>query len=218
MRASPNSRNDAMRLSSGIFRRELVHAAEPTNSCILFIPGLSGDSVRFDPYIEALNNTGFDVLRFGGWNGMETIAELRIHDLLVAIEDTVKILSDRGYTFIGVVGKSFGGIFALLGRLQGVDRFVLWAPAIGYGASTDTNRSIGSYPQLTDITVSAQELAVRAEPTLIIAGTKDEVLPVERAERIVNALSAGELLVVDEGHPVDRNEQTITRTIEFFTE
>lgn len=148
---------------------------------------------------------------------METIGELRIHDLLVALEDTVKILSDRGYTFIGAVGKSFGGLFALLGHLR-VDRIVLWAPAIGYGTPTDANRTIGSFAQLTDITVSAQELAVRAEPILIVAGMRDDVLPLERAERIVNALPAGELLIVDEGHSVDKNEQTITRTIEFFTE
>jgi pimeloyl-ACP methyl ester carboxylesterase len=203
-------------ITSGIFRRELVHATQPTTSCILFVPGASGDSERFDPFVERLTDTGFDVLRFGGWSGIDAVAELRIQDMLVALEDTVKLLSDRGYTFIGVVAKSFGGIFALLGRLRGVDRIVLWAPAIGYGAQTDMERSIGSFTQLTDIAISEEELAERTEPVLLVAGTRDEVLPLERAERIASALPAGELLVVEEGHSVDKNEKSIERTIGFF--
>ena len=198
-------------LTSGIFRRELVHAPEPTSSVVIWVAGVSGDSERYDDLVEVLNRGGFDVLRFGGWRGETDLEPLTIHDVLVALEDTEKILHERGYATISYVGKSFGGLLGLLSR-NGYDRTVLWAPLARLGDGSDPKTRIS---ELSTFTINREKITRR--PTLIISGTRDEIITSEEARGLADALSA-QHLEVNEGHSVDKAIETLEATLDYLTE
>ena len=203
-------------ITSGIFRRELVHAPEPTTSCVLWVAGVSGDGERYDEIVEVLNRAGFDVLRFGGWTSEKDLSPLSIHDVLIAIEDTERILRERGYAFIGYLGKSFGGLLGLLSR-SGYDRMVLWAPAVSLGSASDTRTRISDLRRIFDFSVSEESLAQKTWPILLISGANDEVLPLQAARALVEALANGEGLEVETGHSVERAVETLEATIDYLT-
>lgn len=208
------------RISSGIFRREIVHAPTPTESVVLFVPGVTGDSERYDGFVEDLNEAGLDVLRFGGWHAIEDLAELSLHDLLVAIEDTVAILRRRGYGFVGYVGKSFGGALGILGRGTGIDRMVVWAPALGFGTSnagTMVSEELSGIERLTDVRLGVQDLKEKTWPILVVNGSEDPILPPATAKAIADALPNAERIEVAAGHSVDKNEDTAELTIAYLT-
>lgn len=208
------------RISSGIFRREIVHAPKPTESVIVFVPGVTGDSERFDSFVEDLGEVGFDALRFGGWRSEADLAQLSLHDLLVALEDTIGILRKRGYGFIGYVGKSFGASLGLLGRGTGIDRMVLWAPAIGFGTSNVGEmvpEKLSQIPLLTDVKLGEHDLKEKTWSILIINGSEDPILPPRTAKQIADALPNAERIEVAAGHSVDKNEDTADLTIAYLT-
>lgn len=203
------------RISTGIFRRELVHAPEPTTSCIIFVAGISGDGERYDEIVEILNRAGFDVLRFGGWTGAADLATLKVHDVLVALEDTLKIAHQRGYSYVGYLGKSFGGLLGLLSR-GGYDRMALWAPAVSLGDASDVTMSIADL-EGSIFSMSLEELRVKHWPILIVNGAQDEILDPETAAALVEALPNGVGFEVQSGHSVDKTVETLERTVDFFT-
>lgn len=204
------------RITTGIFRREIVHAAEPTGSCIIWVPGASGDGERFDETIEVLNRAGFDVLRFGGWSSEADLAQLSVHDVLVALEDTLKIVHQRGYSFVGYLGKSLGGMLGLLSR-SGYDKMALWAPAVSIGDAVDTNVGFAELELITDISLSLEQLREKSWPVLVVNGAEDEILDPETAAALVQALPNGERFEVQTGHSVDTAIETLERTLDFFT-
>ena len=212
----PAQVGDRAVLTSGIFRRELMHATEPTNSCIIWVAGMSGDGERFDPFIESLNDAGFDVLRFGGWSGQHDLAPLAVHDLLIALQDTLALLSARGYTFIGYVGKSFGALLGLLSRTR-YDRMVLWAPAVKVGSMSDTHIRCTELERLPVFSLSEEALAEKNQPTLIINGATDTVFPPHEARLLAASLADAQRIEVPEGHSVDRTPRTLEATLEYLT-
>jgi hypothetical protein len=204
-------------ISTGIFRRELVHAGEPTESCILFVPGVSGDGERYDEIVEILNRAGFDVLRFGGWLGAADLSTLKVHDVLVALEDTLRIIHQRGYSYVGYLGKSLGGLFGLLSR-GGYDRMALWAPAVSLGEPSDVNTRFSDLDRITDFSIAQDALRQKTWPILIVSGSKDEILDPETAAALVQSLPNGAGSEVQSGHSVDKTIETLERTLDFFTQ
>lgn len=156
--------------------------AESTDKGVLLVPGAGhgpfGDIfLRFSR--QAADN-GHMAARFETWPFPDDLTKPDDH-LGEDIEASVAYLEDRGCSTITVIAKSFGGRVTLQHLPDTVDRLVLWAPAIKFGEEDE------------DPSITAAELADIETPVRILQGDEDQVMSVENAARIADALPAGEL-------------------------
>ncbi|PIR03807.1 MAG: hypothetical protein COV59_04000 [Candidatus Magasanikbacteria bacterium CG11_big_fil_rev_8_21_14_0_20_39_34] len=145
-------------------------------------------------------------------------------DILSTIQDLTKI----GYTKIGLVGSSFGGMSSILACAQtdALCCLALTSPVSNYhdkhlqdytkqelldwknkgyiiyengkGEKMRLNYTFFLDAIINDGYVSAKDIKV---PTLIVHGEKDTVVPIEQSRKLVTLLQAGKLIEVSgEGH------------------
>ncbi|MFX1339127.1 MAG: alpha/beta hydrolase [Promethearchaeota archaeon] len=165
---------------------------------VIICHGFTGDKYeigRFPATAKALNEVGFDALIFdfsgSGENERETLTlSKQVRDL----EDVYAWAKNQGYSWIAVIGLSFGGLTILVANLPGIRTLIFWAPAFYmrkfFTSSTEENlkrkpftiQSSGDYDPITiditfveslagyDVNSYLQKLET---PTLIILGKKD---------------------------------------------
>lgn len=109
---------------------------------------------------------------------------------------------------MAIVAKSFGGRLALTHLPEGVDRMVLWAPAV-LGPFADHEPSI-----------DASELAEIAVPVRVLQGDEDEVVTVGNAASIAEHLPNGDLIELSgEDHSFLHDEKRIVElTLAFLSD
>jgi len=180
----------------------------PSERGVLVVPGVShgpfGDV--FDRFADGAAETGHHVARFETWENKDDLAEKTVADYEAELDVGIEFLRSRGCETIAIVAKSFGGRLALTHCPEGVDRMVLWAPAILVGGHDDWS-------------IDASELAEIEIPIRVLQGNEDEVVSVEEAERLVEHLPNGELVELSgEDHSFsDDEERVVERTLSFLS-
>ncbi len=216
---------------------------------IILLHGFTGDKSewgRFDQLAEALAAQGYSVLAFdfaGCGESDDEVLEVakQVEDFIAAKEWAKR----WGYTSIGVVGLSLGGLVALKG-LEDIDSLVLWAPVTakkdnyaerkftesqrweltqhGYFVKMreqGVRRKFQIGQQMADDREQVDQEALLANvaiPVLIVHGDEDESVPLEDSRR-AHALSEWTHLEVVPGADHDFTDQLdlfISRTVEWF--
>ncbi|MFX1446194.1 MAG: alpha/beta hydrolase [Promethearchaeota archaeon] len=186
---------------------------------IMICHGFTGDKYewgRFPTTAKALNEAGFDALIFdfsgSGENEREFITlSKQARDL----EDVYNWAKNEGYSWIGAIGLSFGGLTLLVANLPEVKTLVFWAPAFhlknmfsphaqenlkrkplilptsGKGDPIKINNTFVEELSKYDTITYLQNLSI---PALIVQGTKD------RAVRPRNIREAFKHLPQDDHH------------------
>lgn len=182
---------------------------EPTDRGVLLVPG-AGHGPFGDIFLrisEQFAKTGYTAARFETWPFPDDLTKPEDDDEWDAeIAASVAYLKDQGCSDITVVAKSFGGRVTLQNVPDTVDRLILWAPAIKFGEEDEV-------PSIT-----AAELDEIAIPVRILQGDEDEVMSVENAAKIAEALPQGELVELSgENHSLMTDHQrTIDETMAFL--
>jgi esterase/lipase len=165
---------------------------------VIICHGFTGDKYeigRFPTTARALNDKGFDALIFDFSGSGENEREmLTLSKQVRDLEDVYAWSRNQGYSWISVIGLSFGGLTALVSTLPGIKTLIFWAPAFYmrkfFNPNTEENlkkkpftiQSSGDYDPITiditfveslskyDVNSYLKKLAI---PALIIQGTKD---------------------------------------------
>lgn len=165
---------------------------------VIICHGFTGDKYeigRFPTTARALNTAGFDALIFDFSGSGENEREmLTLSKQVRDLEDVYAWAKIQGYSWIAIIGLSFGGLTALVANLPEIRTLIFWAPAFYmrkfFTPSTEENlkkkpftiQSSGDYDPITiDITfvesLSSYDvnsyLQKLETPALIIQGTKD---------------------------------------------
>ncbi len=208
---------------------KLDKPTEPTNSAVIFLPGISGGALteRFQPVVDACLAAGMAIARVDAWEGADDVGKKNLSEIYESIDEVVEQLLKDGYTNIYGIGKSFGGAIMLTLPGSIVTKKVLWAPAIGVteiGANIDTYLSepLGSLAQLTDMKVDREYLEEKDAETLILHGTADDVIPYINSEAITSMLPNVVLVPIPGADHSYKNKEheasVIQKSIDFLRE
>ncbi|WEL22436.1 alpha/beta hydrolase [Halorhabdus sp. BNX81] len=189
---------------------------EPSDRGILIVPG-AGHGPFGDVFLRFARRAAEDghyVARFETWISPNDLEAKTDEDFRAELAAGVEFLRSRGCSTITVVAKSFGGRVALEHLPDGVDRLVLWAPAVL--AENAENVPEDAWDHLPAVTPGEFGVDVL---TRILQGD-DDGIPVDSAERIAEGLPDGELVVLpDEDHSFLRNyTRVIEETVAFLPE
>lgn len=189
---------------------------EPSNRGVLMVAG-AGHGPFGDVFLRfsrAAAEEGHHVARFETWMSRDELENKTEEDFRTELEAGVDFLHSRGCSTISVVAKSLGGRVALKHLPEGVDRLVLWAPAVL--AEDAENVPEEAWEHLPSVTPGEFDIEV---PSRILQGDDDNI-PVDSAERIAKGLSEGELVVLpDEDHSFLRDHgRVIEETVAFLPE
>ena len=183
---------------------------------VLLVPG-AGHGPFGDVFLRfsrAAAEEGHHVARFETWMSPDELEGKTDEDFSAELAAGVDFLRSRGCSTISVVAKSLGGRVALKHLPEGVDRLVLWAPAVLAADAENVPDEAREY--LPSVTPS--EFGVDVS-TGILQGDDDNI-SVDSAERIAEGLSQGEVVVLpDEDHSFLRDhERVIEETLSFLPE
>ncbi|WP_135667606.1 alpha/beta hydrolase [Halorhabdus rudnickae] len=189
---------------------------EPSDRGVLLVPG-AGHGPFGDVFLRFSRTAateGHHVARFEMWMSPSDLEEKSDADFRADLEAGVDFLHSQGCSTITVVAKSLGGRVALEHLPDGVDRLVLWAPAIL--AEDAENVPEDAWEHLPAVTPGEFDIDV---PTRILQGD-DDGIPVDSAKRIAEGLPQGEIVVLpDEDHSFLRDyERVIEETMAFLPE
>ncbi len=181
---------------------------ESTGRGVLVLPGAGhgpfGDV--FDRFAAAAADEGFTVARFETWSTRDDLEAKTDADFAAEIAAGATFLRERGCEYLAVVAKSFGGRLALTHPPDGVDRMVLWAPAVRFGADAE------------DPSITAGTLAGLDWPVCVLQGDEDEGVSVGNARQIADHLPEGDLVVLEgEDHSfLNDEERVVVETLAFL--
>ena len=183
---------------------------------VLLVPG-AGHGPFGDVFLRfsrAAAEEGHHVARFETWMSPAELEGKTDEEFRAELAAGVDFLRSRGCSTVSVVAKSLGGRVALKHLPEGVDRLVLWAPAVLAADAENVPDEAREY--LPSVTPSEFGVDV---PTGILQGDDDNI-SVDSAERIAEGLSQGEVVALpDEDHSFLRDhEQVIEETVAFLPE
>lgn len=183
---------------------------------VLIVPG-AGHGPFGDVFLRfsrAAAEEGHHVARFETWMSPAELEGKTDEEFRAELAAGVDFLRSRGCSTVSVVAKSLGGRVALKHLPEGVDRLVLWAPAVLAADAENVPDEAREY--LPSVTPSEFGVDV---PTGILQGDDDNI-SVDSAERIAEGLSQGEVVVLpDEDHSFLRDhERVIEETLSFLPE
>ena len=129
----PNQRGINLHSIHFIAEERIISKGKKKNPIVILCHGFTGDKYewgRFTTTAESLNNEEIDALIFdfsgSGENEREFITlSNQVKDLEI-IYDWVK---KEGYSWVAIVGLSFGGLTALIAHLPEIITYIFWAPA-----------------------------------------------------------------------------------------
>lgn len=210
------SEDATLEVDDNTYPGRLNTTKEPSDRGVLVVPG-AGHGPFGDVFLRfsrAAAEEGHHVARFETWMSPEELESKTDEDFHTELEAGIDFLRSRGCSTITVVAKSFGGRVALEHLPEGIDRLVLWAPAIL--AEDAENVPEEAWEHLPSVTPGESAVNV---PTRILQGDDDNI-PVNSAERIAEGLPQGELVVLpNEDHSFLRdNERVIEETVAFLPE
>ncbi len=195
---------------------------EKANSAIIISHGFAADKDRacLIKLADSLSENGFTVLRFdfggcGESEDREITVKNQVDDLKSAIEYMIK----KGYSNMGLLGESLGGLISILAYDDEIKALVLWAPV--------TKSKIPSILQKKELrqelndrgfivyqkdgrgfkipkkyleerqAVNQKEILSKIKaPVLIVHGDKDYTVPLEQSKEAMQFLSGGSILEI----------------------
>ncbi len=137
-------------------------------------------STPFDEVVEYAKDNGFSVVRIDAWEDTEELGEMTLEEVHQLIDESRELLDCES---LGILGKSFGGQLALTyPDNMSFEFLILWAPAISIGE--DNVEKWRSTPlrhaeQATDIKLGKDQLNKIDTRTVLIHGTRDEVVSIK---------------------------------------
>ena len=190
--------------------------SEPSDRGMLMIPG-AGHGPFGDVFLRfgrEAADAGYGVARFETWLSPADLDAKTEADFRAEIEAGVAFLRSRGYETVTVVAKSLGGRLALEHLPGGVDRAVLWAPAVhpeDYDLPAELEGKVPS--------IGADDLGAVDVPVRVLHGDED-ALPLESPRLLAERLPDGELVELPgDDHSFRRDhERVIEETLAFLPE
>ncbi len=179
----------------------------------------SKNNKSWETLTPILNSKGISVFRFDFYGNGESdgkFEESNLSDSIDATTQAIKLVKDRGFKRIILVGSSFGGLSSIITASKSKDLYalVLKSPVSDYGEVhlkrygeigmeewkqkgqapyNPENDSRGlklDYSFVEDYKkYNVYELAKQIKvPTLIIHGSADEIVPVSQSEKLVKII------------------------------
>lgn len=235
--------------SKGLNLVGILHTPkEKTDSLVIIAPGFTSnkDRPRHIQLAEALSQNNIAAFRidFGGSgesDDREITIKAEIDDLLSAVD----LLKKKGYSKIGVLGESLGGIVALQAYNPDIKAIVLWAPVTkaidkyesltenqeeqikknGYFIINKDNKDFKIPREYLEERVSLNRKSILGEvkiPVMIAHGTADEAIPINDSREALEFLAKGSKLEVIDNwehgdHKMDESmDIIIPKTVNWF--
>jgi len=202
----------------------------------LLLNGLTRPLESWDPFIHALGDrtiVSFDAPGVG--QSPSPVLPLSIAQLA---ELAVSVLDDVGLDQVDVLGFSHGGAVAQQFAFQypsRVRRLVLvatscgagatlngWSTFDGLGAASTFDRSQATSAMWRTMAISAWSsipfLGAIAAPTLVVCGINDRVAPIANSRSLCARIPGATLIVVPDGHDLQRPEPAteLARVVDTF--
>ena len=164
------SKDVTLEVGGSAYPGRLNTAEEPSDRGVLMVPG-AGHGPFGDVFLRfsrAAAEEGHHVARFETWMSPAELEGKTDEDFRAELAAGVEFLRSRGCSTISVVAKSLGGRVALEHLPEGVDRLVLWAPAVL--AEEAENVPEAAWEHLPSVTLGEFGIDV---PTRILQGDDD---------------------------------------------
>jgi alpha-beta hydrolase superfamily lysophospholipase len=214
---------------------------------VIMSHGFTGDKDehgRFVKTAQALVEAGFSVLRFDFAGSGESEAEtITVQKQVEDLKSAVEFVKSKGYTKIGLLGHSLGGLTSVLAYDENIAAMVLWAaptmPRTPRRLRTEKAKEDFKTKGVTTITNSAgreftigKDLVTQMEslnqskilsgikcPVLLVHGEKDDVVPVEFSKSAINFLPNANLGIIEGAdHDLNKLHKFISMSTEWFKE
>ncbi|HEY4498844.1 MAG TPA: alpha/beta hydrolase [Candidatus Paceibacterota bacterium] len=221
--------------------------AQQKSAAVIICPGFTSnkDRPRHVQMAEALAKNGIAAFRidFGGCGESED-REITVKGEIDDLRSAIRFMSQKGYMDIGLLGESLGGLVALEVYDDGIKATVLWAPVTSNLRTTEITdeqqaalNEKGYYVREKDgrkhkipgiyleerAKVDRKQLLSRIKiPVLIVHGTADTTIPIQKSEEAIKLLPEGSRLEIIENwqhgdHKMDESmDVIIPKTVEWF--
>ncbi len=226
----------------------VLHKSKNTSKAVIIAHGFTSnkDRKRHIQLANALAKAGITAFRidFGGSgesDDREITIKAEVDDLLSAI----KLLKNKGYKTIGVLGESLGGIVTLSAYSTDMDAIVLWAPVTkavdkykeltpqldeqikkqGYYVKNKDNKDFRIPKEYLNERTNLDRDSVLSKvkiPVMIVHGTADDTIPINNSKEAIELLPKGSKLEVIENwehgdHKMDESmDMIIPKTLGWF--
>ncbi|MEK6889252.1 MAG: alpha/beta hydrolase [Nanoarchaeota archaeon] len=182
-----------------------------------------------------INFIRFDFLGCGNSGDYLISAKDEVEDLKTIIE----FLKSKGFSNIGLLGESFGGLVSCLTYSRDIKTIVLWAPLTNAKVHYLWNEKREIIEKQGYVEVKKREKihklskeffmetnSINQEnilsnikcPVLIIHGDEDKTIPLEHSKSAMKYLSKDSILEIVKGgsHYIDEFDETFKLTIDWF--
>lgn len=176
-----------------------VPEGEEREAGVVVVPGAGHgpfDDI-FDVTSYELAKQGLRVIRVETWETREELEAKTLAEVHNEIDAMVESLREQGCSTVSVLAKSFGGGVALTHVPEGIERLVLWEPAIDVGVdrtdATDPENEIGDGD---GIRIGVEDVDHVDVPVGILCGDAERGIPLGDCREIVDAVTDGDLTVI----------------------
>lgn len=202
-----------------------------TSSAVIISHGFAAnkDRTRLIRLAESLSKNGFAALRFDfGGCGESEDREITLKSQVDDLKSAIRYMREKGYSNIGLLGESLGGLTSILACDDEIKTLVLWAPVTksktGFRIQKEELGQEMNEKGLIIFQKSGREFKIPKEyleerqavnqrqilskiktPVLIIHGDKDSSIPVEESKQAMQFLPEGSRLEIIRGgdHKLD---------------
>lgn len=181
---------------------------EATDDGVVMISGAGhgpfGDI--FDIVAYELAGAGRHVVRVETWESRDELDDKTLSELHAEVDAAVGRLLEEGCSSVSVIAKSFGGGIALTHVPESVERMLLWAPAVEFGAENDPDERMGD----SDGMIGVGNVDSVNVPLRILVGDEDRGVSVEDCQEIATAVHDGDVVEIPgENHSFNQNRTAI---------
>jgi len=187
----------------------------------------SKDSYTYVRLEEILNGKGISTFRFDFFAHGESEGEFEDITISEAVDDilnAIKFMKESGYSKIGLVGSSFGGIASVIVASKTDDLFILALKSpvsddLGKLVAQESKQEIKTWKEKgfiyytssdgrglklnysffeDDKKINGYEAAKKIKiPALIVHGDNDEAVPIEQSKKIVGLMENSRLEIIE---------------------
>lgn len=218
---------------------------EKTNSAVIISHGFAAnkDRTRLIKLAETLSKNGFATLRFDfGGCGESEDREITLKSQVDDLKFAINYMRKNGYSSIGLLGESLGGLTSILAYDDKIKALVLWAPVTksktpsiiqkeelqqelnerGFLIYQKDGREFKipkEYLEERQAVNQKEILSKIKSPVLIIHGDKDDTIPLAQSKEAMQFLSGkSKLEIIKEGdHKLDdKMDEVISLSVNWF--
>lgn len=166
---------------------------------------------------------GYAVVRYDYWGSGDSDGRFEESSISSQVEDlksVIEYVKELGYKDICLVGLSFGAANSVMACDESIKCMVLWSPGFDFASRTERHKKdvlergfaidvnwytkqefkIGQkmWEDFRDMKPVLKLSDIKC-PVLVIAGTEDESISIEKAKKDVELISLGELEIIEGG-------------------